>query len=74
MIVKDHYITSSKPSDFLSHHAEDAYRKLVVKLNEAECKDTFQNDGQFKSIITEDTIVVNPKYVRPTKIKKIPPD
>ena len=48
--------------------AEGAYRKLLVNVNEAESKDTFQNEGQFKSFITEDTIVVNPKYVRPTKI------
>ena len=68
MIGKDHYITSSKPSDFFSDHAEGAYRKLLVNVNKAESKDTFQNEGQFKSFITEDTIVVNPKYVRPTKI------
>ena len=53
---------------FFSDHAEGAYRKLLVNVNEAESKDTFQNEGQFKSFITEDTIVVNPKYVRPTKL------
>ena len=31
-------------------------------------KTLFKKKGQFKSFITEDTIVVNPKYVRPTKI------
>ena len=41
MIGEDHYITSSKPSDFFSDHAEGAYRKLLVNVNEAESKDTF---------------------------------
>ena len=39
MIGKDYYITSSKPSDFFSDHAEGAYRKLLVNVNEAESKD-----------------------------------
>ena len=56
-----------KPSDFFSDDAEGAFRKLLVNVNEEESKDTFQNEGQFKSFITEDTIVVNPKYVRLTK-------
>lgn len=68
MIGKEHYITSSKPTDFFGDHAEGAYRKLLININEAEGKDTFQNEGQFKSFITEDTITMNPKFVRPTEI------
>ena len=33
MIGKDHYITSSKPSDFFRDHAKGAYRKLLVNVN-----------------------------------------
>tara|TARA_R110002074_G_scaffold201339_1_gene369232 strand:- start:144 stop:2489 length:2346 start_codon:yes stop_codon:yes gene_type:complete len=68
MIAKEHYITSSKPTDFFGDHAEGAYRKLLININEAEGKDTFQNEGQFKSFITEDTMTMNPKFVRPTEI------
>jgi hypothetical protein len=48
MIGKEHYITCSKPSDFFSDHAEGAYRKLLVNVNEAESKDTFQMKDSLK--------------------------
>ncbi len=68
MIGNDHYITSSKPNDFFGEYAEGFYRKLLVNVNEAEGKDTFDFEGKMKSFITEDTIIVNPKFVRPTKV------
>jgi len=68
MIGNDHYITSSKPSDFFGDHAEGFYRKLLVNINEAEGKDTFDFEGRIKSFITEPTIMVNPKFVRPTNV------
>jgi hypothetical protein len=68
MLNKSHYITSSKPKDFFGEHAEGYYRKLLVNLNEAEGKDTFDFEGKIKSFISEDTITINPKNVRPTEI------
>lgn len=68
MLNKTHYITSSKPSDFFGEHAEGYYRKLLVNLNEAEGKDTFDFEGRMKSLISEDTMTINPKNVRPTEI------
>ena len=68
MLNKSHYITSSKPNDFFGEHAEGYYRKLLVNLNEAEGKDTFDFEGKIKSFISEDTIMINPKNVRPTEI------
>lgn len=68
MIDKEHYITTSKSDDLFGDHAEGFYRKLLVNLNEAEGKDTFQFEGKIKSFITEDTIIVNPKFVRPSKV------
>ena len=68
MLNKKHYITSSKPNDFFGEHAEGYYRKLLVNLNEAEGRDTFDFEGKIKSFITEDTITINPKNVRPTQI------
>lgn len=68
MLNKTHYITSSKPTDFFGEHAEGYYRKLLVNLNEAEGKDTFDFEGKMKSFISENTITINPKNVRPTEI------
>jgi len=68
MLNKTHYITSSKPNDFFGEHAEGYYRKLLVNLNEAEGRDTFDFEGKIKSFISEDTITINPKNVRPTQI------
>ena len=66
-----HYITSSKPNDFFGEHAEGFCKKLLVNLNEAEGKDTFDFEGRIKSFITEDTITINPKNVRPSTIRNV---
>jgi hypothetical protein len=71
IIGKDYYITSSKPKDFFGDFAEGFYRKLLVNMNECEGKDTFDFEGKIKSFITEDTININPKYIRPTEIRNI---
>ena len=68
MLNPRHYITSSKPTDFFGEHAEGYFRKLLVNLNEAEGKDTFDFEGKMKSFISENTITINPKNVRPTQI------
>lgn len=68
LIGKHHYITSSNPKDFFGDYAEGFYRKLLVNLNECEGKDTFEFEGKIKSFITEDTITLNPKFVRQTTI------
>ncbi len=71
MLNKVHYITSSRPTDFFGEHAEGFCKKLLVNLNECEGKDTFDFEGKIKSFITEDTIMVNPKNVRPYSIKNM---
>lgn len=68
LIGKHHYITSSNPKDFFGDYAEGFYRKLLVNMNECEGKDTFDFEGKIKSFITEDTITLNPKFVRQTTI------
>ncbi len=68
LIGKAHYITSSNPQDFFGDYAEGFYRKLLVNINECEGKDTFDFEGKIKSFITEDTITLNPKFVRQTTI------
>ena len=71
MLNSCHYITSSKPNDFFGEHAEGFCKKLLVNLNEAEGKDTFDFEGRIKSFITEDTITINPKNVRPSTIRNV---
>jgi hypothetical protein len=71
IIGKDYYITSSNPKDFFGDYAEGFYRKILVNMNECEGKDTFDFEGKIKSFITEDTININPKFIRPTEIRNI---
>jgi len=68
IISSEHFITSSNPQDFFGEHAEGFYHKLLVNMNEMEGKDGFDFDSKLKSFISEDTITINPKYQRPTKV------
>jgi hypothetical protein len=68
LIGRQHYITSSNPKDFFGDYAEGFVNKLLVNLNECEGKDTFDFEGKIKSFITEDTITLNQKYLRPFEI------
>lgn len=68
MLNNAHYISSSRPNDFFGEHAEGFYRKLLVNLNEAEGKDTFDFEGKIKSFITDPKMTINPKNVRPTEV------
>jgi hypothetical protein len=69
LVGASHYITSSNPQDFFGTHAEGLHRKLLVNLNECEGKNTFGLEAQMKSAISEDTIVMNPKYQRPSVVQ-----
>ncbi len=68
IIGDEHYITSSNPEDFFGDHAEGFYHKLLVNMNEMESKDAFNFESNLKTFITEDTITINPKFQRPTKV------
>lgn len=68
MLNGSHYISSSNPNDFFGEHAEGFYRKLLVNLNEAEGRNTFDFEGRIKSFITDPFIGINPKNVRPTQV------
>jgi len=71
IIGKEHYITSANPKDFFGDYAEGFYHKILVNMNECEGKDTFDFEGKIKSFITEDTITINPKNVRPSQISNV---
>lgn len=68
IIGKSHYISSSNPNDFFGPYAEGFYRKLLVNINECEGKDTFDFEGKIKSFITENTLTLNPKFIRQTTV------
>jgi hypothetical protein len=69
ILNKKNYISSCKPTDFFGEYAEGFYHKLLVNINECEGKDTFDFEGKLKSFITEDTIRMNPKHMKPIDIK-----
>jgi len=71
MLNPVHYTTSSKVNDFFGEHAEGYCRKLLVNPDEAEGKDTFDFEGRLKSMITENTLTVNSKNIRPYEIRNV---
>lgn len=69
-LIGEHWwIDSSDPKDFFGDHAEGFFRKLFIILNELDGKDTFDFEGKMKTFVTEPTISVNPKNVRPFQVQ-----
>jgi phage/plasmid-associated DNA primase len=71
IIGGDHFISSANPNDFFGEYAEGFYHKLLVNMNECEGKDTCDFEGKIKAFISEDTITINAKHVRPSHIRNI---
>lgn len=65
----ENYIVSSNPEDIFGNHSEGFSKKIMVNLNECEGKDTMNYEGRIKSFITEETIQINPKGIRPYQIQ-----
>tara|TARA_R110000824_G_scaffold195050_6_gene377717 strand:- start:761 stop:3442 length:2682 start_codon:yes stop_codon:yes gene_type:complete len=61
-----HYISSSNMEDFVGMYAEGFTNKLIVNLNEIGASDSRQAERKMKSLISEDKIRVNAKFLRPT--------
>jgi hypothetical protein len=68
LLGRQHYISSANPKDFYGDYAEGFVNKLLVNLNECEGKDTFNLEGKIKSSITDETVTINQKYIRPMTI------
>ncbi len=68
IIGKEHFISTSNINDIVGDHAEGLNHKILVNLNEMDFSSTKGKMNHLKSIITEDTIRVNPKYLRPYDI------
>ena len=68
LLGRKHYITSSKPDDFFGTFAEGFLNKLLVNMNECEGKDTIDFEGRLKSFITESSITINQKGIRPFQV------
>tara|TARA_R110000787_G_scaffold234800_1_gene341653 strand:+ start:1616 stop:4012 length:2397 start_codon:yes stop_codon:yes gene_type:complete len=60
--------SESNPENLLGTHAVGLVKKLLVAFNESEAKNTFDYVGVMKTLITEDKLTVNPKYVQPYNI------
>lgn len=69
LLDKRNYTISSNPKDFFGDYAEGFYHKLLVNINECEGRDTFEYEGRLKSFITENTITLNAKFMRPITIQ-----
>ncbi len=68
ILGSQHIISSSKPNDFLGEHAEGCVNKILINMNECDGKDTWNYEGLIKSLVSEDKLTINPKYLRPFEI------
>ncbi len=68
LVGSEHFISSSKLSDFFGEHAEGMVNKLFCVLNEISFSDTKGLEDKLKALCTEETWQVNPKYVQPYEV------
>lgn len=68
---KAHYFYTSNVNDIFGTHAEGTEGKLFVILNEMDIGSTKAITSAFKSYITEDSLRVNPKNIRPFDVKNL---
>jgi hypothetical protein len=71
VIGRMYYISSSNPDDFFGPHAEGFVMKLLINMNELEKMKVKDMEGQIKTFVSEDRIIVNQKFVRPTEIRNV---
>jgi hypothetical protein len=67
LLHSSNWISSSRPSDFFGDHAEGFHHKLIINMNEAE--GNYDLEALFKTAVSEDTLRLNPKNIRPFDIK-----
>ena len=61
--------TSSNPNDFMGTHATGVQEKILINMNECSSSRTFNMEANIKSLITEDTLILNEKYRAPRVVK-----
>jgi hypothetical protein len=71
VLGRNHYKSSCNPKDFFGEYAEGFVNQLLVNMNECEGKDTFDFEGKIKGFISEDSITLNQKYLRPILIANL---
>ena len=67
----DHYICSSNIEDFTGTHAEGMMNKLFVVMNEIDMSQSGKVKNQMKSLISENTLRINAKCLRPFDTKNL---
>jgi hypothetical protein len=69
-LIGENYCTyTANIEDITGKHAEGLSSKIVVCLDEMEGKSTFDLSSRLKSLVTQDTAIVNAKGIRPFRIK-----
>tara|TARA_R110000850_G_scaffold276694_1_gene419704 strand:- start:21 stop:1667 length:1647 start_codon:yes stop_codon:yes gene_type:complete len=63
-----YYYYTCKPSDISSEHSEAMPNKLVLTLDEVSAKSSYDISELLKSFITQTTLQVNPKGIRPYQV------
>ncbi len=63
IIGEDHYLTTSNIDDIAGTHATGIEGKLIVNLNEMDLKSTQDKTNLMKSLISENVININKKFI-----------
>ena len=70
-LLNNLYITSANSDDFFSNHAEGFNNKLLINMNEVELTKTKDIQNKIKSFVSEDSITINPKSIRPYSVRNL---
>jgi hypothetical protein len=68
LIGKNLYFYTCKPSDIAGEHSEGMVNKLITTVDEVSGKTSFDISEILKSLITQTTLQVNPKGIRPYEV------
>jgi phage/plasmid-associated DNA primase len=69
LIGKQYYYYTCKPSDIAGDHAEGMPNKLIGTIDEVNAKTSFDIAELLKSFITQTTLTVNAKGIRPYDVQ-----
>lgn len=68
MIGKEYYSSDANPKSFLGDHSIKLKGKILVNPNEFKAKDGNEFSEQLKSLITDETMTINPKFIQEYEI------
>jgi len=68
LLGDNHYTNTANINDLVGEHSEGFQHKLLVVANECKFNELKGSEDKVKAMITNPTLIVNPKCVRPFKI------